>query len=614
MPGIGDPYRVSMSTYSSSPETLPFLRALYGTEVPPASAQRFSAGRYSFEVFDGNLRTICVDGVEVLRGIQYLVRDRNWGTISPTIRDFHVEDEAGRLCIKFTADCVVPAAEQLTYHTCVTVSAGDLDFVVDAQAIGEVTTNRLGFCVLHPADLAGAPLDVEHGDGAMEAACFPVLIDPSQPFTDIRTLTHRKDGMTVACRLEGDSFEMEDQRNWSDASFKTYVRPLAKPWPYVIPAGSTDRQAVRVTVTGSSGARGVDSPVTTIVVGDTIGTMARVGLILTPAQADADREGRKALLAAGVQDLLLSFEAQAGHGLAEMQALAHAVEGLAHRLTLECVIPAEDPDTELRAVAEYVARSGLALSAISVFPAPDLRSTPPGSEWPSCPPLADVYATARRAFPGLTLGGGMYGYFTELNRKRPPLEWLDFVTHATCPIVHAADDLSVMQSLESIPHVLRSAQSILGAIPYRLGPVTIGMRQNPYGAQTVPNPRGDRIPMAAFDPRQDGLFAAAWTIGYAAATEAVPLDVLTFGALTGPSGIVGDHGPRPIFLAVAALARLAGQERKSCISSAPTRVAALAAGGTVLLANLTAEPQAVRVGDLEKLLEPFEVAEVQSSH
>ena len=28
-------------------------------------------------------------------------------------------------------------------------------------------------------------------------------------------------------RMEGDTFEMEDQRNWSDASYKTYVRPLA---------------------------------------------------------------------------------------------------------------------------------------------------------------------------------------------------------------------------------------------------------------------------------------------------------------------------------------------------------------------------------------------------
>ena len=43
--------------------------------------------------------------------------------------------------------------------------------------------------------------------------------------------------MRVACRMEGDAFEMEDQRNWMDASYKTYVRPLALPWPYTIAQG-----------------------------------------------------------------------------------------------------------------------------------------------------------------------------------------------------------------------------------------------------------------------------------------------------------------------------------------------------------------------------------------
>ncbi len=73
----------------------------------------------------------------------------------------------------------------------------------------------------------------------------------------------------------------------------------------------------------------------------------------------------------------------------------------------------------------------------------------------------------------------MLSYFTELNRKRVPLGELDFVTHATNPIVHAADDLSVMQTLEAIPFITRSTRAFVGDKPYRLGPTTIGMRQTP---------------------------------------------------------------------------------------------------------------------------------------
>ena len=92
----------------------------------------------------------------------------------------------------------------------------------------------------------------------------------------------------------------------------------------------------------------------------------------------------------------------------------------------------------------------------------------------------------------MTLGGGMFSYFTELNRKRPPVALLDFVTHATNPIVHAADDDSVMETLEALPHITRSTRAIIGGGRYRIGPSTIAMRQNPYGARTMPNPRGER--------------------------------------------------------------------------------------------------------------------------
>ena len=54
----------------------------------------------------------------------------------------------------------------------------------------------------------------------------------------------------------------------------------------------------------------------------------------------------------------------------------------------------------------------------------------------------------------MKVGGGMLSYFTELNRKRPPVDGIDYVTHTTCPIVHAADDISVMETLEALPYVV----------------------------------------------------------------------------------------------------------------------------------------------------------------
>ncbi len=50
--------------------------------------------------------------------------------------------------------------------------------------------------------------------------------------------------------MEGDTFEMEDHRNWTDSSFKTYVRPLAQPWPYTLRKGVEIKQSVSLTFSG----------------------------------------------------------------------------------------------------------------------------------------------------------------------------------------------------------------------------------------------------------------------------------------------------------------------------------------------------------------------------
>jgi len=76
-------------------------------------------------------------------------------------------------------------------------------------------------------------------------ARFPQLVDPEQCFFDLCALSHEVvPGVRATCRMEGDAWEMEDHRNWLDASFKTYVRPLALPHPYALKAGSRITQTV----------------------------------------------------------------------------------------------------------------------------------------------------------------------------------------------------------------------------------------------------------------------------------------------------------------------------------------------------------------------------------
>ncbi|RWM12382.1 MAG: hypothetical protein EOR72_21365 [Mesorhizobium sp.] len=577
---------------------------LYGTRAVEAEPIRLSAGPLSADFVNGNLRGIRHGGIEVLRAIAYIVRDRDWGTYELALSDLLIEQSDESFSVRYAASCEGPGGSKLGFRATIEGKAdGRLTFDVSALPESDFETNRCGFCILHPiAGLAGSPVKIEHTDGNVADTNLPLLIDPWQPFKDMRAITHQvRPGVSAECRMEGDIFEMEDQRNWSDASYKTYVRPLALPWPYVLPAGQINRQTITLRVTGGSevtvAATGAE-PVR-IENGEAGTKLPDVGVVIYPEDVEAALGNLALLTKLGPQQLLLHYDPTRGHGLDALQAHAELAAAFPAKTTLECVAAcAGDLDAELSDVAKMVRRAGLRLDAIAVSPSVDRQSTPPGSVWPACPPLEDVYAAARRAFPGIRLGGGMFSYFTELNRKHVPAGTLDFVTHCTCPIVHAADDLSVMQSLEALPFITQSVRAIYGTKPYRIGPSTIAMRQNPYGGATKDNFDGKRIAMANRDPRHAGLFAAAWTIGYAARVAPAELEMLTLSSFTGPFGVLAAAGepgeaetPRPIFHAVQGLAALAGHTQVVARAS-DDRVAALTGRSptgavTAWLANLT---------------------------
>ncbi len=597
--------------------TEPFL--LYGTHEAEEAPVRLVAGRLSADLADGNLRTITYDGVEVLRAISYLVRDRDWGTYSPRIENLKVQQLDEAFVVGYRAHCDGPAGTALSIDVRIAASEGRLTFEAKAQSATGFETNRCGFCILHPiVGVAGKPVMVEHVDGQRRETLFPDLIEPWQPFKDMRAITHTVvAGVTAECRMEGDTFEMEDQRNWSDASYKTYVRPLALPWPYRIPAGEPVRQEIVLSVrddrAGRSAGTANSREAITIQPGQHQGRMPAIGLVITPEEAKPSIAAHAIMAEIAPQELLFHFDPAAGHGLEALKDFAKIAARHPGRTTLEIALPCRAaPQDETLEIGRQLRSAGLAPDTIVISPSVDRQSTPPGSQWPECPPLTEVYAAAHAAFPGVRIGGGMLSYFTELNRKRVPPEQLSVVSHCTNPIVHAADDLSVMQTLEALPFITRSVRAIYGDMPYRIGPSTIAMRQNPYGSRTMDNPGLGRIPMANRDPRHNGRFAEAFALGYAIRVLDADLECLTLAALTGPFGLVAgsgeptpEGGRRPLFRTVKALARLAGAPWQACVSSDSSQVLALMAGrageATLHLVNLTPTAKTVDLRGLEPL-------------
>jgi hypothetical protein len=494
-------------------------------------AARLDAFGVSALVEAGALRRVTFAGREAVRVIDYPIRDRDWGTLST--RTLH-EDVSDAACSRTFRTTDGDVKGRFSARVAGEGAGAVLDVELVLTALRDTVVNRAGFILLHPLQgVAGEPLRVRHPDGREAAARFPALISPAQPVRDIAALSHRVGEVEVAIAFEGDVFEMEDQRNWTDASFKTYCRPIALPRPYVLKAGESVRQRIVVTM------RRVDAGALVATgAGDVTARMPEIWLAHEAALGAA----HPALAAAAPQGVLVRADGPMG-------------EVPAFPVTLE-VLTGADPAADLRAAKAAVPRA----TRVIALPRGYLGSHQPEGPWPEGPGPMDLVPLVRELFPGVEVGGGMFTNFTEFNRCPPDPARVDFCTFGTTAIVHAADDMSVVETLEALPDVIASARALAADRPLRLGLMAVGMRSNPYGAGVAANPDLLRVPMAMADPRQRTGFAAAFAVAAAGACARGGVTSFAPAMTGGPLGMADEDGVWPVWHAVAALAALARAE------------------------------------------------------
>ena len=217
--------------------------------------------------------------------------------------------------------------------------------------------------------------------------------------------------------------------------------------------------------------------------------MPEIGLACTSDELDAAEAALPHLEGLGVQSLAVRVSA-ADKDLPGLLRRYGALAAALGRSTTARDRPAAGTPSRGRARPRRH-RRGLRRfrpASVAVSPGVDLKSYPPSVDRPPSPPLAELYAAARAAFPGLPLGGGMFTFFTELNRRRVPAHLLDFVQHATTSVMHAADDRSVMETLESLPHVIRSVRTFFGDRPTGWAPPISAWSSTPTARARHPTP------------------------------------------------------------------------------------------------------------------------------
>jgi hypothetical protein len=561
-------------------------------------SRTWRSGPWSLELRDDEFADVSYDGRRVLRSVRAVVRDRNWDTAALVVD--RVRDSGATLTLHVRSEGLGSS-----FRGVVRAEARGERFVViaDLESEFEFASNRTGLVVLHPPQLAGTPLAATHSDGSVEQTAFPRAISPHQPVFDIAALAWSSAGLEVGVAFDGDVFEMEDQRNWSDASYKTYSRPLAIPFPYRIAAEERVRQSVQIDVKGLAASQ--PEAQTDVLRLEPAGAVPELALGAATGPDPAPVGGGPAVSA-----VLVELDLRTPNWPA---ALARAARSGAP-LDIWLIARASAPLEELgNALADAAVRPRI--SRIAVFEA-DLHVT-------DAPVLAQLRVALDAAGLRIPVLAGSRAHFTELNR-----EWhiiprdADGVVFSTTPLFHSRGTEQLVESVAVQRTIAQQAVDLAGGMPVRIGPVTLRPRHNDVA--TSPPPLPTRTDLAAgygaevtgsSDPRQSAPELAAWTIASAAAFAVPGVAGLTYFEEWGDRGIRSSTGePFPVAAAIEALVELwAPGAELLCGRSPDGLVWAVGArrseGDVVLVASLDEGPRELRleVGAAEASvsMEPF---------
>ncbi|WP_308635519.1 hypothetical protein [Paenibacillus silvisoli] len=539
----------------------------YGSADPLPERRLLKAGPLTAVLEDGGLRYIRYRGQEIVRGIYAAVRDRNWGTIKPEFRSFDVISGERHFEVRFVAEHRQGDID-FVWEGCMTGSEeGTIAFTFDGSARSAFLRNRIGFCVLHPSDLAGRKVEVETEDGVV-AGTFPERVSPHQPFLDMKAIRHEVTP-ELACelRFSGDLFEMEDQRNWTDASYKTYCTPLRIPYPAEVAEGQRILQSVTLSLIGSVDGRGDEAGASESTMPDglvvelidrAVGRVPELGHGTPPDSSMSEAE------LAALQPLELSFLrtvirlSESGWEQELSNAAATAV-ALGARLELEAVVAEDGSQQEqLKKLVQAVAAVEPLVDAIFLFPADGYVCS--GELSASLMKLRDAASLSFR------VGGGTRAYFTELNRAALPLAEMEAAMYTINPQVHAFDIASIAETASAQADTVRSARAVVPGLPLSVGPITFKPRLNPNATSEEGRRKSeDRANHA--DARQQSLFGAGWVLGSLRALSETGAERACYLETVGPLGIMAGGeagGLYPLYHVLSAAGKLQRADVLEC--------------------------------------------------
>lgn len=191
-----------------------------------ATASELRAGPVRLTFRDGELRYLKVGDREIVRRIYFCIRQADWEPPMPQFELIELSRQDDSFEINMRATYGYDSACFRSEIHIAGGSDGTITFTVDGEVLADFESQRTGICVLYGSDsLAGRQtFSIVNEDGSTSESEFPELVSPGLVAEYHSSLSYETaDGISVSCRLVDGLFQMEDQRNFGDSSYKAFT-------------------------------------------------------------------------------------------------------------------------------------------------------------------------------------------------------------------------------------------------------------------------------------------------------------------------------------------------------------------------------------------------------
>jgi hypothetical protein len=495
-----------------------------------ASTRILKAGGLTILYDTGSLRYIRDDKDELLRNIYFAVRDPSWFTIFPNILEEETEIYESSFRIRYKA---IFEHEEISLKASFIIEGrSDSSIVVraDGEAITTFRKNRIGFCVLHPIEnCAGKTCVITHIDDSKETTSFPEAISPHQPFIDIKSMSWPVFKGKCFLNFSGDIFESEDQRNWGDASYKTYSTPLSVPFPAMVEAGTTFSQVVEFRLEKSSfkPATGKE-PVKITISTEELIPMPLIGIAQSSRMeplSGAELRILRALHPDHYRVDLFLFEK-----IWELKADQAINESAGVNCSIEAALFFDDDYVDqITQFFRWAEQRNPEIKIIHLFHKTEPVTPAQLSE--------TIIPRLRSFFPDVKIGIGTNENFVKINRNRTGNQDNELVTWSVHPQEHASDNRTIVENLSAQGDMVRSARTFSEDKEMWVSTVNLRRRFNDKYVYSQSPYFGTGIP-PQIDSRQMSLLGACWTAGSLKYLSEAGAKGITYYETAGERGVI----------------------------------------------------------------------------